>query len=322
MTPSPRTSAAEPAPDFDLRQRWRAQAELLVRWGLDPAGNRREAFWRFVELATLRRVGDDMVRECFGLGLADLQAELTAYLPQAVKRRVRYKPARLRRLPPLALRNATDLELGRIKGDWERLEIAFVRKIALALTEKYIEQARRTLQRAYERVGGNPDLLAVMGLCEVDAGDDRAARDYLDTAAQLGPLRPRAWFELARMRLAALRTEADGDALILNAGQAAQVLRPLFEARAGLPPQPEVYELIAEVWETCTVRPTRGHLGALDEGVRLFPRRTSLLLRTAALYLRHGFKPEAEAYIAAGRRSAPDDETRQQFEALSRELAR
>jgi hypothetical protein len=35
-----------------------------------------------------------------------------------------------------------------------------------ALTQKYLEQARRTLMRAYDRGSRDPRLLAVIGLCE------------------------------------------------------------------------------------------------------------------------------------------------------------
>lgn len=112
------------------------------------------------------------------------------------------RPASAIKLPPLALRLATDGEIARIKGDWERLEINYVRQRYPDLATKYIEQARRTLLRAYDRNDRDPRLLAVLGLCEVDAGNDAGARDYLETAARLEIVRPRVWLELARLRLA------------------------------------------------------------------------------------------------------------------------
>ena len=42
----------------------------------------------------------------------------------------------------------------------------------IRLTPKYLEQARRTLKRGYDRDERDPRLLAVLGLCEIDAGND------------------------------------------------------------------------------------------------------------------------------------------------------
>lgn len=318
-----RLGPRDPAASFEPVRRWQAQAELFVRWGLDSKnGTRRTAFWRFVEISSRRGVSEALFRECFALDYATAQTELAAYLPQAVRRTLRFRPARLKKLPPLALRNATDSELGRIKGDWERLEIAYVKTIAPELTQKYLDQARRTLQRAYERGARDSGLLAVMGLCEIDAGEDAAAREYLETAALLGPMRPKAWYELARLRLAEFRARAVETENRITTEQAAAVLRPLFTARESDPPLPEVYELIAEVWEACAVAPNRGHLLVLDEGIRFFPRQSSLVYRAAELNLRNGFQPAAIELVTLGLSGASDDATRQRFLALQEQLAK
>jgi len=309
-----RLGPRDPAAGFEPVRRWQAQAELFLRWGLDSEnGARRQAFWRFVELSSRRGASEALFQECFALDFAAVQTELAAYLPQAVRRTLRFRPARLKKLLPLALRNATDSELGRIKGDWERLEIAYVKAIAPDLAQKYLDQARRTLQRAYERGVRDSGLLSVMGLCEIDAGEDALAREYLETAALLGPMRPRAWYELARLRLTEFRALAVQAQTGLTSEQAAAVLRPLFNARESDPPLPEVYELIAEVWENCAVAPTRGHLLVLDEGVRFFPRQSTLIYRAAELNLRHGFQPAAIELVTLGLNGAGDDATRQRF---------
>ena len=122
------------------------------------------------------------------------------------------------------------------------------------------------------------------------------------------------------MRLAELRVKPDGAAGGLGVGQTAEVLRPLFAARAELPPLPEVYELIAETWASSDATPTRGHLAVLDEGVRLFPRRTELLLRAAELNLRHGFREQAAALLEIATRIATDSFTRERIALLNRRL--
>src|SRR5207237_10763011 len=131
-------------------------------------------------------------------------------------------------LPDFTLRPAGDVEVARIKGDWERLEIGYVKAQFPVLEPKYVEQARRTLRRGHDGGSRDPRLLAVMGLCEVDAGNDIAAREFLEDAAARGQsLRPRAWFELARLRFAALEARRDGAGAGLTPAQASGVLTPL-----------------------------------------------------------------------------------------------
>jgi hypothetical protein len=66
--------------------------------------------------------------------------------------------------------------------------------------------------------------------------------------------------------------------------------------------------------------PTAGHLGVLDEGVRLFPRDRELVYADAALKLRAGLGAEAASLINLGLRLAPTGEMRDKFEALKSAL--
>jgi hypothetical protein len=310
-------SARDPAAGEGLSL-WQAQAALLVRWGLSGRGApRRSALWTFAERAATEPVTEALFRECLGLDFATAHQQLTAYLPESIRDRLTLRPAQRPRLPEYLLRPASDAEIARIKGDWERLEIAYVKTQFPVLVPKYLEQARRTLLRAYERDHRDPRLIAVMGLCEVDAGNDAAARAFLEDAAARTPsLRPRAWYELARLRFAALGAPGAGPAPRLTAEQANEVLAPLLLARGQQPPLPEVYELIAAVWAACAQAPTRAQLAVLEEGVRLFPRRSELVYRTAELNLRHGFTDTARWLVTLGLTLAPDAAARARFEAL------
>lgn len=316
FAPRPPDAAYEPI------KLWQAQALLFVRWGLDPAGGeRRAAFFRFVERSAVEGSTEAVFQDCFGFDFAAAGAALETYLATAVRRSIAFKPEKFAKLPPMALRNASDGQIGRIKGDWERLEVPYVKAISADLAQKYVEQARRTLKRAYDRGERDPQLLAVMGLCEADAGNDARAREYLEAAAAIGEMRPRANHELARLRLAEFRQAPEGTDGRISAGQAAEVLKPLFAARGAKPPLPEVYELIAETWACTAARPTRGHLAVLDEGVRLFPRRTALVLRSAELYLGQGFTAEATAMLDVGTLIADDDTARARIATLREKLA-
>ncbi len=312
----------DPAADFEPLALWQASAELFVRWGLDPAGGaRKAAFHQFIERATLEGHSEALFQQCFGLDYTTAQAALTAFLPTAVRDAVVFRPAKLAKLPALALRPATEGQIARIKGDWERLEIAYVKKMFPELAPKYLEQARRTLRRAYDRDDRDPRLLAALGLCEVDAGNPAAAQEFLETAAAIGLERPRANYELGRLRLAQARAQPEAKDGRLSVNQTAAVLTPLFAARAGRPPLPEVYEVIGDTWAASAATPTRGHLAVLDEGVRLFPRRPALVLRTAELHLRNGFRDEAAALVELGTRIADGDALRERAAALQAQLA-
>lgn len=297
---------------------WQAQAALFVRWGLAGRGApRRAALTAFVTRAAIEPVTEALFQECFGIDYATARNQLTEYLPEAMRERLPLRPAQRPRLPDYPLRAASDAEVARIKGDWERLEIAYVRTHFPTLTEKYVEQARRTLLRAYDGGSRDPQLLAVLGLCEVDAGNDAGARGYLEEAAARDPaLRPRARFELARLRFAAVRAPSAGSTPGLTSEQVSAVLTPLLATREQDPPLVEVYTLIAEVWAACTQAPTRAQLAALEDGVRTFPRHSELVHRTAELNLRHGYTETARWLITLGLTLAPDPATRMRFEAL------
>ncbi len=303
---------------FDPLKAWRAQAALFVRWGLEADGGaHRAGLWKFTERAAMRWASEELFIECFGLDFAAAHAQLAAYLPVAVRKDAVFRIARSAPKPaPIALRNATDGEIARLKGDWERLEVPYVKRISPALAPKYLEQARRTLHRAYDRDVRDPRLLAVMGLCEVDAGDDTAARELLEAAARLGPLRPRANYELARLRLAEVRPKSPASDAQVDINKVAEILKLLFAARADDPPLPEVYELIADVWAVSAAKASRGHLAVIDEGIRLFPRRPTLVLRAAEVNLRHGYTAEAALLAEVAEKIVIDDNGRARLAAL------
>ncbi len=295
----------------------RNEAALFIRWSLAGKNQpRRESLWKFVKLASTEPATEKMFRECFGQGYADAQQMLGAYLFAAVSKPLRLVPEETLPLPRLEPRPATRLDIARIKGDWDRLEIGYVKSHFPELTTRYVEQARRTLHRAYDKGERDPRLLAIMGLCECDAGDDRAARPYLEAAVQGGVVRPRAYYELARLRYVEARAKTDLPGGKLTAAQAAAVLQPLDGLRRQQPPLLEAYALAAEVWARADSALTRRELDVLDEGVEFFPRNAPFIYQAAWLNAQHGFRPEAEALIARGLKVNASDAMGLRFEKL------
>ena len=307
--------------DEAQRQLWISQGALFVRWALDGRSPRqREAFWDFVDQAGVG-VTPAAFEHCFGIDFATADAQLAAYLPTAVRKSLTLRPGRPLKIPTLDLRNASDAEIACIKGDWERLEVGFVRSRMPEFADKYLEQARRTLHRAYDRDVRTARLLSILGLCECDAGEDAAARELLEAAALRGTLRPRAAYELARLRFAEADAAPESPDRRLSVAQVAKIFTPLFAVREQAPALPEIYELIAQVWGRSAFQPTRDHLGVVYEGVRLFPRRSLLVYRAAALYADRGYAAEASGLIRLGLLIAADDAERERFTQLQAKLA-
>lgn len=300
-------------------QRWRAQAIAFVRWIIEERdGISRAQFWDFIERSATLGPSDELFRHCCGIDYATATERFTARLPDLIRsiRRLEIRKDPLGRFP---LANATELQVAHLKGDWERLEIPYVRAQFPTAVPKYVEQARRTLLRVPEGDRQDPGLLAVRALCEIDAGEPAAALPLLEQAAQGGPLRARAAAELGRLRLETLlasRREA------LTPTELASVLEPLFAARQLQPPQAEVYEQIAEAWLHSSFAPRPGHLAVVDEGVRLFPTRLPLLRRAAELRLLHGTREEAAPLVELGLKAAPDEASREVFRLLRDRLTR
>jgi tetratricopeptide (TPR) repeat protein len=202
---------------------------------------------------------------------------------------------------PVALREATQGEVGRIKGDAQRLA---------GLDDRALDSYRV----AYARGERDPALLASLGLAESDAGQSDRARSLLEAATKTALPLPSTYVTLARLRLAAAQAKPAGDGKQLDAAQLASVLEPLFKARQLPPALPETYEIIAEVWLASAVPPQPDHLAVLVEGLRLFPRDNPQFLRLAKLYVRIGDHATARSLAQAGLRLAPNAEAKARFE--------
>jgi hypothetical protein len=316
----PARNSADPAP---LVRLWQAQAALFMRWALeggDPA--RRAGFHNLVARAAAAPVDETMVRECLGLGYADLRDRLSDLLPGTLRNRLRLRVEKILPVPPFKLQTATPDEIGRIKGDWERMEIAFVKARHPQYADKYVMQAHRTLTEAFEKGQKDPQLLAVIGLFECDIGNGMAARSFLEDAARAQVVRPRVYLELARLRQTEATGGQEGEKQALGPNEANRILEPLATGWNQAPPLMETYLLAAQVWARSQAALSPKHLALLDEGRRLFPRNLSLTYYTALLKGLHGDPAGAAALIAHGMRHAPTEAARKNFEQLQTYLQR
>jgi len=317
-----REHTAVEAPAESVAYPFKSQAALFVRWALDgKKRSRRDALMKFVARASESPATEAMFQECFDLDYADARDRLSDYLATAVANDLTLKPSTPLPKPRLAVRPANSAEVARLKGDWERLTITYVREHFPMLVTPYFTQARRTQMRAYDTGERDPRLLAVIGLTACDMADDAAARPFLEAATQAGVARPRVYFETARLRLAEVMTRLETDAARFSLAQTDEVLQPLQSARPLTPAAPAAYDLAARVLLRSARAPTPDELAWLSEGPRLFPQSVVLTYRVAALLTRHGTKADAAALIDGALARAAEPSTRAPFEQLRTELA-
>lgn len=297
-----------------------ATQELFVRWGIVSGERNREAFWRFAARCAEGPVTEEDFERYFGFGYSELRDRLSDFLPEAVERTIWIDPGRPPPLPRIEVGRATVNEIARVRGEWERLAIGHVQRRLPQVREPYVAQARRTLRRAYDAGDRDPRLLATMGLCEVDAGNDAGAREFLEPAVAAGVVRPRAGYELARLRFTELRQGAP-DSATFSYTQLAPVLAPLRLAVKQAPPLAEVFVLLAEAWACCEVAPTTEELAELELGARYFGQRPAVGYAIARALAKHGRSAAAIAALEAGAASVPDESTRDSIARLRSELA-
>lgn len=294
--------------------------ELFVRWAIVSGAATRAALWSFAARAAERPVTEEMFEACFGFDFAELRDRLSDYLSKAVSETTWLNPAPLPPLPPIEVNPATPNQIARVRGEWERLAIAHVQRRLPQVREPYIAQARRTLRRAYDAGDRDPRLLATMGLCEIDADNEKGAGEFLAMATSLGVVRPRAYYELARLRFADLR-RAQPEARLFPFSELAAIILPLRQSLKQAPPLPEVFILLAEAWACCESSPSPEEFAELETGARLFARRPTVAYPLALALAHHTKKGEAAAVLEACTGYLMDEPTQKKIQRLRAELA-
>lgn len=313
---------APPVEDPDQHELWRAEAALFIRWALDgDRPERRAGFFRLVAQAAQGPVTEDDCRRELGLDYAALIEQLHHYLPVALRRSTDLKPPRPPRLDRPEFQLATRAQIVRIKGEWERLAISYVKSRAPEFADTFIEQTHRTLMRAYEEGERDPDFMAITGLFEYDVGNFAAARTYLEEAVRQKVVRPRAYLELAKLRHAdavARPYNSDGT---LAANQIRDILAPLEAGRAWQPALPGNYSLAAETLGRGREPVTDEEFRRLEEALDYFPENAGLLYYLAALRLANGHWEKSALLIERGLRSPGALRVLPHFERLQKQLA-
>jgi hypothetical protein len=288
---------------------WSKQCWMFVHLCLYGENKRyQKAFIDFVTRSAREPVTEDLFKQCFKMNYRQMLLEFRSYAQDTDYKSVTFKGGKLPDVPDLVLGDATEPEIGRIKG--EALRMA-----------GHAEAAHLTLIAPYIRGERDPELLASIGLDELESGKaDRAAK-FLEAAVAKKTIRARAYMELGRLWLAQAEAKPDGADGRLSADQMIHVLTPLFAGRMVPPPLQKSYETIAEVWSKAALKPSRDNLAVVNEGVSRFPSDTDLMYTDAVLHAQNGMKDTALKLADMGVTASKDPAVRDRFTALKASLA-
>lgn len=293
--------------------RWAKQAYAFVHMCLyGYKGKYQKAFATFLQRSAREPVTEAMFKECFKMTYKQMLMEIRSYCEFTVYEAKVYQskkggPDLIVPPAPLELREATQSEVGRIKGE------------ALILAAR-LPEARAELIAPYQRGERDPNLLAALGLFEKSNGEDTRARKFLEAAVAGKSVRADANLEVARYRYADAIAQPAGPDGALSAAQVAGILGPLQIARRQPPPQAAVYELAGDAWLRSAVDPKPEEAAFLIEGAQAFPTRLRIVYVAAVLAGRAGELRPAHALVDHGVRLAVDATAKKRFEDLKAAL--
>ncbi|MCF3650901.1 hypothetical protein [Synoicihabitans lomoniglobus] len=299
---------------------WREQAALMVRWAMfaDDSAHR-DALWAYIDRCEVAGRTERSFTRSFGFDYAEARDRVSDFLTEALTQPVVLPIEGLEAPPDYRQRRATPLEVARMRSEWERLEVDYVRRQHPALFDSYHGQVMATLEPARRKLSDTRELDAISGLLEYDLGNMETARSQLESAIGQGVDRPRALQVLAQLRYDELRSRLPSDAHLTleQIGPILYLLRATLERD---PPLPEAYALFGLVWMECESPPSAIDLNHLLTGVRYFPEQPAVIARTAIVLAAQGHLDRAVGVINHGLSFAPDEATRRTYETLGRKL--
>ncbi|MGD1031131.1 MAG: hypothetical protein ABSA05_08330 [Opitutaceae bacterium] len=317
----PADGSTETQAHADLRL---AETSLFIRWSLDGENHpRRAALWKLVDDASAGPVTEQHFADLFGEDYFWALNDLSDYLPWALTHSLPISPPLAPADSDIKLRDATPAEVGRIKGDWERLEMDQVALQHPELKPRYLEHAQETFNLAHQDDKTDPGLLGAMGLFELDCGKPALADPLLRAAAAGHVVRPRVYYELVRLlfnELISAQSGASKAQAQLSPIQAATLLGLLDQARKQSPPLPEVYGLYSQIALAAGANPTPAVMQVCREGARLFPGDPALLYDAAIALASGGDLASARDILKKGLATRSDPQLRTRMAGLQGRL--
>jgi len=293
--------------------RWAKQAYAFVHMCLyGERGKFKKPFMTFLQRLAKEPASEPMFKECFNLTYNQMLLQLRGYIEMTVYEGQAFRskkggPDLIDPPKAITLRDATQSEIGRIKGEAK-------------LIAGHTTAARQELIAPYIRGERDPELLGALGLFEQKSGEAVRARRFLEAAQAGNAKRPDALLELAKLRHADAMAKPAGANGTFDRTQVNSVVVPLLVARQQPPHQHQVYDLLADTWVRSEGRPTRDEVKPVIEGAVLFPTRLKLIYQAAMLANEVGDLQAAHAMAEHGIKWGPDASVKKRFENLKATL--
>jgi hypothetical protein len=284
-----------------LEVRQRALAHAFVHMCLYGRGQRyQKAFFTYLERLKGGTGTPALFEECFGMSIRKMQDELVGYVSFTDYKMITLRAKKGGGLvipPPAVLRDATQAEVGRIKGQG-------------LILARQPDAARLEFIAPYVRGMQDADLVAALGLYELSDGRTDRGRKFLESAVAGRTTRAKAYVELARLRYAA------AGARTLDEKQREAVLAPLRLAGGLPPPLVDGCELMVKLWSESSEKPPAGDLVLMEAGARRFSRNLGLVYQTAQLLSEGGRVAQAAELADWGQKAAREAKDRERFAQL------
>ncbi len=293
--------------------RWAKQAYAFVHMCLyGERGKFKKPFMTFLQRLAREPASEPLFKECFNMTYNQMLLQMRGYIEMTVYEGQAFRakkggPDLIDPPKPIALRDATQSEVGRIKGEAK-------------LIAGHTAAARQELIAPYIRGERDPELLGALGLFEQKNGETVRARRFLEAAQAGNVKRPDALFELAKLRHADALAKPAGANGTFDRAQVNGVVAPLLVARQQPPHQHQVYDLLADTWVRSGVRPTSDDAKPVIEGAVLFPTRLKLVYQAAVLAKEVGDVKSAHLLAEHGIKWGPDAAVKKRFEELKSTL--
>ena len=292
---------------------WAKQAYAFVHMCLyGERGKFQKPFMTFLQRLAREPVTEQMFKECFNMTYKQMAMQIRSYSEFTIYEAKLYQskkggPDLIIPPPPLALREATQSEIGRIKGE------------ALILAG-HTDAARLELRAPYTRGERDPDLLGALGIYEKNHGEPDRARKFLEAAFAQKTKRADACLELARLRYADALAKPEGPEKSFSPAQVKSITDPLLVARKQPPPNFAVYDLMADTWARSALKPKREEAMPIIEGAVLFPLRLKLVYQSVYFAWDIGDLKSAHALADHGIKYANDAAVKKRFEDVKASL--
>jgi hypothetical protein len=287
--------------------RWALQSQAFVHYCLYRRGTKlQEGFAKFLAASSEGRADETVFKQCFKMSYRDMELEIRNYIEYTDFKYLRYTFKEDTRPAAPELREAADFEVGRLKGE------------ALRLAGKP-DTGRSELLGPYTRKRIDPQLLAALGLDEIERGTPQRARALLEEAVKGKVIRPRAYVVLGRLYLAEW-LENENSENTLTSEQFGTLEKLVQAARVQYPPMSAVYALYAEALGLAPGAATVPQLGILVEGCKAYPGNLDLVYKTAHLIIKSGDRHGARPLVQLGQKTARSEDDKSRFEKLADEI--